>query len=229
MATIPSKHPEEDSKNLKCGACQWFAVGYNGSNCQKTRQVEVTTPACIEYTNRFRDPFAEIERDKFITGVRQEVLASRSLLINENIIIEMKGYILEMENIIQGYGSNQDMIGLNQLLTKIVMYRARVSSIYTTALEIKHSIIKLERKANMWLYSKYAIVRDLKNELARNAVMDRLIPELTGIKIDMDRVTEISQYLDAKLNDNDRTLTNILKSTEKLWYSQQQKSGNTGF
>ena len=218
------KHAKADSDNLTCGTCQWFAVGYNGQSCRKLRNVDISDEACIEYTELLDDPYQEIASDKFISGVREQLRHSR-YRIDQSILEELKGYIINIEFAGAELGSRQDIEGVLNILKSVVAYSARVSNIYTAILDVNYEVEKLGNDANLWLFSKYAQIRDLKNEHTRKSVFNRLIPEYHITIKNIEKVLITAKYLDSKLDKSDRTLQAILRSSEKLWFSKNPQVG----
>ena len=215
---FPGEHTEAEVRSLVCGACQWFYSGYDGNTCAKIRKVEPKTVACIEFTSKLKDPFSEIAKDKFILGLRDKLRLPR-YKVADSFLIELQGYIVDDNFGDMSYGKQQDLIALSSGLAKIISHRSRVSLIYTQMIDLQHDIKKLQKEANMWLYSKYSSIRDLKNELMRESAMDRVIPELPGVVVPLEKIIATARYLDEKLDSNERTIRAILSSAEKLWYS----------
>jgi hypothetical protein len=217
---MPPTHPEAATKDLTCGRCQWLNSGFNGQNCFLSRQVELTTPACIEFTERLKDPFHEILRDKYILGIR-EALKTRKYNLNESLVDELRGYIVEDNLSDLNYGDSKDIVRLSRILGEIISHRGRVTTIYTQALETKYDMEEMSDQISLWLYSKYAVIRELKNEVQRKAAENRLLPELMPIRKNLHKVLDLAAHLDNRLDATERTIRTILDSTEKLWYSKE--------
>lgn len=215
---MPPKHPEADHKNLTCGSCQWFSAGYAGNNCQKTRGIEVLTPACIEFQVIQADPFSIFSKDKYIAGVRQELLNIKSSKIHENWRMELSGYNLDIDNINFAAGQHAEVSSLKESLKKIVGYRFRVTEIMSTIVVEETELEKLEEKVYVWLISKYPEVREYKNEKLKQVALSRSMPELIDIKYEVSKTLKLAKFIDGKLDKNDSTLQNLLKASASTYF-----------
>jgi hypothetical protein len=211
---MPPPHSEAASKKLICGSCQWFNSGFDGTHCRKTREVLVDTPACIEFTALLKDPFHEVARDKNILKIREDLKHNR-FKIDGGLLEELRGYIINEDFSKYRFGTQQDITHLQETLMRVVSYRARVSFIYTTTIDVQVELEAELLRAKMWLYSKYKVVQDLKNEEMREAAFHRLIPELIPIKTAINKLMLTARHLDEKLDKNDWTLRTILESIQK--------------
>ena len=170
----PPQHPEAEAKSMMCGSCQWFLAGFNGSNCQTDRLVDFDSLACREFTPPFNDPFQHIIQDKYIQGIR-EALRSHKFLIDSSILTEIRGYIVEDDFIKFKYGTKQDLESVNLTLKRIIQFRSRISTIYTSLIDIKYEFEELQNHCNLWLHAKYESIRELKNESMRKNGRDSLL------------------------------------------------------
>lgn len=221
LQEIPPQHPEAEAKSLMCGSCQWFTAGFNGVNCQKTRSVVIDTIACREFILPLDDPFFPIVQDKYIQGIR-EALRSPKFLIDDSILVEMRGYIIEDDFTKYRFGTKQDLEAMNLTLKKIIQLRSRISTIYTSLIDTKYEFEELQNHSNLWLHSKYESIRDLKNESMRKAVLLRIIPEIIDISKNIEKNMVTAKYIENHLEKNEMTLTKILSSSEKLWFSKEK-------
>jgi len=220
---MPPKHPEAESKGLICGACQWFSAGFNGNSCQKTRLVEFDTMACREFTLPLDDPFHEIViKDKYIHGIREDLRRPR-FNIDESISEEMRGYVIDTDLTKYSFGSVQDMEAISDTLKKIIQYRSRLSSIYTTLIDVKYDFEARQQHYNLWLNSKYACIRELRNDTMRKAAMARILPEIIDISRSLEMNLALAKHAEEHLENNERTLSKILGSSEKLWFSKEDR------
>jgi len=218
---MPQQHPEAEAKSLMCGSCQWFTAGFNGNTCQKTRMVSFDTLACKEFTLPLDDPFYPIVQDKYIQGIR-EALRSPKFLIDESILIEMRGYIIEDDFLKYKFGSKQDLEAINITLKKIIQLRSRISTIFTSLIDVKYEFDELQNHTNLWLYSKYNTIRELKNDIMRKAILMRILPEIIDISKTIDKNMATAKYIEEHLENNERTLSKILGSSEKLWFAREK-------
>ena len=218
---MPPQHPEAEARSIMCGSCQWFASGFNGANCQKTRSVSIDTLACREFTFPLDDPFFPIIQDKYIQGIREN-LRSHKFLIDDSILVEMRGYIIEDDFLKYKFGTKQDLEAINITLKKVIQLRSRISTIYTSLIDIKYEFEELQNHSNLWLQSKYESIRDLKNESIRKAVMFRVVPELVEISKNIEKNMTTAKYIENHLEKNETTLSKILSSSEKLWFSKER-------
>lgn len=221
---MPAQHHQAVDKKLFCASCQWFSSGLNGQTCRKLREVEVTTPACVEYTIIMKDPFHEVARDKKLLQIREVFGTNKAFLIHPDILSELASYATKLREdfVDKRFGTAHDLHTLQQGLFDIVSFRARVSSIYTNLLDIQYEVEKNKREANSWLYSKYDVWRDLKNEGSREAAFDRIIPEVVGIQSSLNKAIATAKYIDDVLNKNDWTLRTILESVQRSQFRDKQ-------
>jgi len=218
---MPPVHPEAEAKSLMCGSCQWFISGFNGNNCQKTRYVTFDTIACREFTLPLDDPFFPIVQDKYIQGVRESIRSPR-FTIDNSILVEMQGYIIDDDFTKYRFGTKQDLEAINITLKKIIQLRARMSTLFTSLIDIKYELEELLDHSNLWLYSKYASIRELKNENMRKAILLRIIPEVIDISKNLEKNMATAKYVERHLENNEMTLAKILGSSEKLWFSKEK-------
>lgn len=219
---MPPQHSEAEAKSLMCGSCQWFSVGFNGANCQKIRSVEFNTMACREFTLLLEDPFYDIvTKDKYIQGIRDE-MRSPKYIIDDSILVEMRSYVVEDDFAKNSFGTTQDLEAINVTLKKIIQFRARISTLYTSLIDVKYEFEELQKHSDLWLYSKYSCIRELKNESMRKAAMMRILPESIDITKTLEKNLVTAKYVEEHLDNNERTLTKILGSSEKLWFSKEK-------
>jgi len=221
---MPETHPEAEAKHLMCGSCQWFASGFNGKTCQKSRLVKYDTLACKEFTLPLYDPFFEVTQDKYILGIR-EVLRSNKFKIDESIIAELRSYVVEDGFTKYKFGTTQELECINSVLKKIVQLRARVSALFTSMIDIKYDFDELSTHSQLWLYSKYQLIRDLKSEGMRKIIISRLLPETIHISKNLEKNMATAKYIENHLECNEQTLIKILNSSEKLWFSRERVGG----
>lgn len=223
---VPQTHPEAEVKNLTCPSCYWYTMGFDGRNCQNVRNVSSSTLACIEYLHPMdmQDPFMPIIQDKYIQGIRQ-VLKSNKFKIDPSVLDELRGYIIEDDFSSYRFGTQQEIEAIANTLKKVIQLRSRTSQLYTSMIDIKYEYDELQTHCLLWLYSKYAIIRDLKSEGMRKVIVSRIIPESIHIGKNIDRNIMTAKHVDEKLESNERTLSKILGSSEKLWFSRERVGG----
>jgi hypothetical protein len=214
--------------SLTCGQCQWYSAGYNGQNCQKTREVLAETTACPEFTEVLTDPFHAVAKDKYVVGVRQEMKSSR-FRINPDLFDEIRGCIVSYTFQKRDLANAHDMLQLQEYLTTIVSNRSRISSIFTHAIDVSADVEGLIDKLQLWVYSKYEIMRELKNEGLRKAAFNRLMPEYVDVNRDIQKLMETARYVDKKLQEDEGTIRAVLTSADKVWFSRSyQGPGQSG-
>lgn len=226
LDNMPAQHPEAEAKNITCGSCQWFTAGFKGRHCQKLRGVDHNTLACEEYILPLDDPFVMVLQDKYIQGIRKELQSIR-FKIDESVSEELKSSIVEDDNIVKGkFGSKQDLEGIAVVLRNVIALRSRVSTIYTSLIDIKFEFDEMQSHCSLWLYSKYAqLMKDLKNETMRKAAFLRIVPEMIQVQSNIEKNIILAKYADDRLDANERTLTKILGSSEKLYFSRERIGG----
>jgi len=216
---MPDVHPEATHYSYNCGSCQWFTGGFNG-NCQTRRGVEIATKACIEYTEPLKDYFQEITVDKYILDIRKDI-AEGDYFIEDRLLEEVRSYLVHGDLSKYQFGTSQDLQAMTEFLKMIIQYRARVSNIYTSILDLKHNLEVRVCFASSWLNSKYSIIRNLKNEGQRKAALHRLIPGLILAQENLEKAISTTKFIDDKLDANERTLGKILSASEKLWFTKK--------
>ena len=231
LEQMPREHPESSAKNLTCGTCQWVSSGYDNKNCRVVRGVEVTTKACVEYTAVYQDRFYDMAKDKYIQDVRKE-LKHNKFKVHESIISELDGYITNsLDSSKFSFGSKQDLETIARTLLQIVSYRARVSTIYTAALDIRAELDEKVAYVNLWLNSKFSkVMKELRNEEQRNAALHRVMPDIIPIEKNLSKLISKAKYLDEQLNRNEWTLRAVMDSAGRLVNSKEglQRMGNYG-
>jgi len=221
-ARYPGQLAEAEAEDTRCGHCQWYKAGFGDSgNCSVTREVEAFTYACVEYTEPLQDGFYEIINDKYVMGVRKR-LASPRFNLDDSLLEELRGYVVEEEFSQHRFGSQQDLEEINRYLRKIVVNRSRVSTIYTSLLDTKYDFEELIQHAELWLYSKYPKMTNLKNEVMRRAALDRLVPEQIPLRKKLKKFSAVAEYIDKKFESTEFTLSKILASSEKLLFSRER-------
>ena len=226
-SNYPGQHPEAEAEDVRCGMCQWFKAGFNNSgDCNKSRDVQADTYACVEYTQPLLDSFQDIATDKYIIGIRQKLRTNRFRLDGESILEELRSYIIEQDLTKSKLGTKQDLQQVNGYLRLIIANRSRVSTIYTSLIDNRHELEELEHYAELWLYSHYAKMTNLKNESMRRSAMFRIIPELVPIKKTLKKLMATAEYIDKKLDTAEHTLAKILSSSEKLLFSNERLLGS---
>jgi len=221
LEAMPAAHPEAEGKNLTCGSCQWFTAGYKGNHCQKRRGVDHHTLACKEYTLPLEDPFMDIIQDKYIQGIRRNLRTNR-FKVDVSITEELRSAVIG-DDLIQGtFGSKQDLEGIAEVLRKVISLRSRVSTIYTSLLDVKHEMEEVIQHCHMWLYSKYSShMKELKNDTMRKSAIHRVLPELMHLQKVVEGNLALAKYTDDRLDANERTLSKIIGSSEKLYFSKR--------
>lgn len=217
---MPRSHPEAESRKLACGTCQWFNSGFQNKTCRVTREVVVDTVACVEYTERMPDLFYNLLQDKYFQGIREELRHNRFKL-NESILTEIRGYILNNDFQNFRYGSKQELESVAKALLQIVGYRARVSTIHTSLIDMEHDLEELLSHVWLWMYAKHPMVKELKNDTMRKAALDRVLPEVMPIKRNLYKALALAKYVDERLDKNEWTLRTVLESAGKLVYSRE--------
>lgn len=222
----PGQHPEAEAEDVRCGSCQWFKAGFGVSgNCAATRDVDINTYACTEYQDPMLDTFADIAADKYVLGIRENLKQPRFKLDGDSILEELRSYIIEQDISKSKIGTSQDLELINVFLRKVIANRARVSTIYTSLVDTKHELEELEHYAELWLYSHYAKMVNLKNESLRRSAMFRLLPELVPVKKNLKKLMSTAEYIDKKLDTAENTLAKILSSSERLMFSRERMLG----
>jgi hypothetical protein len=138
---------------------------------------------------------------------------------------ELKSYVVDDNFTKYRFGTVQDLESINLTLKKIVQLRARVSSLFTSMIDIKYEFDELQNHCNLWLYSKYSLIRDLKSEGMRKIIVMRLLPEMINISKNIEKNMSTAKYIENHLECNEQTLIKILNSSEKLWFSRERVGG----
>lgn len=214
---MPAEHPSALKDNLTCGTCQWYLTGYLGRSCRSLREVEPNTRACLEYEEYMNDPFTSIcNNDKLITELRKDLKNNYDIEDSE-LISEVNSYILKTDNLTtQQLGVNQNLTQIVITLKSVLAIRQRLSQINTSVIDLNANYEEVLTKARMWVYARYKVVRELKNEQLRTAAFDRILPEKIPIEKKLHKVMALIKYLDEKLKDNEYTIRMIIQASEKI-------------
>jgi hypothetical protein len=218
MANKPQDHPNAAAKNLVCGMCQWFGNGLNGEDCQKTRAVAFTSTACVEYSSPSDNLYHACEQDKLIREARTQ-LQKPTFRLSDTILDELRGYVLDPDLAAHPFGTQAELNELVASIKKIVAYRARVATIYSTLVETEYNFQQLFKQAEAQLYSHYATIRNLKNDTQREAAINKIIPEVLTIRTRLKKMLATATYVDEKLKETEGSLRSVLSVSEKLFFS----------
>lgn len=221
---MPPNHPEAAQKNLNCGNCQWFSSSFAGRSCQVIREVEPGTIACIEYTSIMKDIFHELTKDKCLLEIREE-LRSNKFKLDASVINEINGYRINTDFTRNfRFGSKQDPTAIVEALGDIMAYRARVSFIYTSCIDMRYDFEKCIERASSWIQSKYSTL--LKNDAIRKAALNRALPEAVTINSSIQKIMATIEYIEKSMGATEWTLRNILGTLEKQFYSRENNLNN---
>jgi hypothetical protein len=218
METMPAQHKWAKDQSLMCGSCQWFRMGFRQKGCRETRKVEIHTFACVEFKEPMENIYQDLDGDKYLEEIRA-YLASGAFHVDISLLDELKNYLQQDDFSSYRFGTKQDLESMMGYLQKIVGWRARVSTIYTSLIDLKIQLEEVNEKSQMWLYNNYAIIRNLKNDILRQAAFNQLIPEYSKTRKRIKTHLLIAEHIDSKLDANERTIGKILSSAEKLWFS----------
>jgi hypothetical protein len=213
---MPITHPEAAEKSLSCGGCQWFK---HGTNCIKSRLVEPTTEACVEYHEMLPDLYSQMLNEKVIEKLR-EAFAQPRLRVDMSLVDEMRGYLLD-DNLNFPHGSAADLEAISLCAKRLLNSKSRVSSIFAAILEAKHDYEELNRDAAAWLYAHYPAIRNLKNEAQRQAAFDHLFPESVKVQQSIKKVTAIAEKVEDKLALGEKFLKIISSTSERVYSSKE--------
>jgi hypothetical protein len=181
--------------------------------------VVLDTPACVEWKEGIKDPWAVFRSDKYLLAMREDMMRVLETKSFEGYITELSGYIVKIENLNFSLGQHQSAFHLQVGLQTVVGYRARVSEIFTTIIQYNKELEKFKEKAYVWLSSSYPEVREAKNEKAKEVALSRAIPELLELEKIIEKTLEVARYIDGKLDKNDMTIGNMLKSVSTTYFS----------
>jgi hypothetical protein len=166
------------------------------------------------------DPFLSIAEDKTLESLSL-ALSSSKFKISDTLADEVKSYSISEDMLKNCFGSSQDIEAITQALKNVVIYRHRVSQIYTMLLDLYHDLDEIGSSVQTYLYRKYSVYRNLKNEIQRKAAVESAVPLFSKIHSKVSKLLEITKYIDEKLDKNEFTLRAILQSSERLWYSKE--------
>lgn len=212
-------HPDAEKRKLVCGQCQWFATGYKGITCKKTRGVALDTVACEEWREGIKDPWAIFRGDKYIQELRNDLADVIKTGVFDSYRRELAGYNVHIDNLDFSLGQHQSSLALQKALQTIVGYRYRVSEMFTLTIEYKKDLEKFRDKTYIWLSSTYPEVKDAKNEKSKEVALYRAVPELVELENLIEKTMDVAKYVDGKLDSNDRTIQLMLKSVGHTYFS----------
>lgn len=166
------------------------------------------------------DPFTSISEDLTLVSIGA-VLSGPKFKLSDSLIDELKSYCISEEMLKNSFGTSQDVEAIAQTLKNAVMYRHRVTQVYTMLLDLSHDLEELGSNVQTYMYRKYSVYRGLKNEIQRKAAVDTAIPVFSKISTKVSKLLDIAKFVDEKLDKNEFTLRAILQSSERLWYSKE--------
>jgi hypothetical protein len=213
---------------IKCIHCRWYHVGFEGNTCQKTRQVQADTPACIEYQAYRESPIAIIVRDKYLRDLEKSLQGFTSEYLKQ-VKVELKTYRLfkDRAKTSRDYLSQETMMEMAHQFEVLQGYIERVA-------EIKHDLIdtfvelqKAAKDAQSYLFTNYTeTLRGLKNEAERGAYFRAGAPTLSKALESTEAVISMATEVYQCLKDAHFNMTRTQELALQLWASQGMSIAN---
>jgi hypothetical protein len=174
----------------------------------------------LEDSSSIVDPFLQISQDVNLIELSTSLNSPRFML-SDSLLDELRHYSISEEMLNNSFGSSQDVQAITQCLKNVVIFRHRVGQIHTMLIDLHHDLEELNHTVQTYLYRKYSVYRNLKNEVQRNSAVDSALPDFYKVNSRVLKFLEIAKYVDEKLDKNEFTLRAILQSSERLWYSKE--------
>jgi len=218
---MPQAHGD---KRLKCGQCKWFYVGYRGKTCQKTRETQAETQACIEFLAYANNPLYIIKSDKYIGELERSIeVVSEEYL--KKLEIELDGYhLFKLDDLDpRSYMAESEMLGLCHKFEICQAYTDRVVEI-KNELGMKTAELKsLMADAQGYLFNSYMEhIRALKNDSERNAFYRNILPRLSATIDRIERVIEKAHLIHTNLKDTHYSMCKTQDGALEVWKSRLQ-------
>jgi D-ribose pyranose/furanose isomerase RbsD len=174
----------------------------------------------LEDSSSIVDPFLQISQDVNLIELSTSLNSPRFML-SDSLLDELRHYSISEEMLNNSFGSSQDVQAITQCLKNVVIFRHRVGQIHTMLIDLHHDLEELNHTVQTYLYRKYSVYRNLKNEVQRNSAVDSALPDFYKVNSRVLKFLEIAKYVDEKLDKNEFTLRAILQSSERLLYSKE--------
>jgi len=223
---MPAAHQD---LRLKCDGCRWFRTGFKGQNCRKTRQVEVTTQACIEFIPYRPGVFDSIQSDKYVRDLEKtlEVFTEEYL---KKVSKEADQYMLvrEPSKDPQSYMTDEQMAGLAHQFQLCQGYLDRVLDARNTLHEKMAEMQSLSKDAQAYLFGSYVeTIRGLKNDSERLAFYRHATPALYGAIDRLESVLEKFERVYQNLKDTHFNMARTQDAALAVWESKIQQMDST--
>jgi hypothetical protein len=212
MAPINMPPPHADVR-LTCDGCRWFRTGFKGQNCRKTRQVETTTHACMEFIPYRPGVFDSIQSDKYVRDLEKtlEVFTDQFL---KSVSKEVDQYVVvgTAPRDPESYLTDEQMAGLAHRFQVCQSYLDRVLDLRNTLSEKRGEMQSLAKDAQAYLFGAYTeTIRGLKNDIERMAFYRHATPALYGA---IDKLETVLEKLDRAYQNLKDTHFNLARTQD---------------
>jgi hypothetical protein len=200
-------------------------VGYEGKTCRQLRQVELSTPACIEYQIYRATPFLAVEQDKWIKEMEAsiEVFSKDYLKGKER---ELETYLMYEdfdEKDPRSYMSEETMLHLCHRFEVCQNYMERVMELKNELGSKKAQLLSLQKDASAYLFTQYTEqLRALKNESERSNFYRNAMPKLSRALDEIEAVLEQVVSLQTNLKDTYFSMRQTQEGALEIWKSRVQ-------
>ena len=215
---MPSTHGD---KRLRCGQCKWFFIGFEGNNCQRTREVLADNQACIEF-QPYRDSFFSlIERDKYIRELERSIKTTYDPFL-KTISEEIKTYhlyLLEEKDRSPGnYLLEENILELSHRFEVCQAYTDRVVEIKNLLVDRISEIQGLLKDAQGYVFAQYPEqTKALKNDSERGAFYRHILPVLTKIVEKLESLQVKVDNIHTNLKDTHFAMSKTQDGVLQVW------------
>lgn len=222
---MPINMPQPNGdKRLKCGQCKWYYIGYRGKTCQKTREVQTDTQACIEFLAYANNPLYIIKSDKYINELERSIqsLAEEYL---KKIEMELDTYhLFKVDDLdARSYMAESEMLQLSHQFEICQAYTDRVVEIKVELGARNAEFQSLMKDAQGYLFTSYTDhVRTLKNDSERVAFYRNILPRLSASIDRLESVLERAALIHTNLKDTHYSLCRTQDGALEIWKSRIQ-------
>ena len=222
MLNMPAPHSD---KRLKCETCKWMYAGFEGRTCRQLRQVELATPACIEYQKYQATPFSLVEQDKWIREMEMSIQKfTEDFLANKEKEIETYRMYEDFDaKDPRSYMSEETMLHLCHRFEVCQAYMERVVDLKNELGRTKAQLTTLLKDSSAYLFTQYTEqLRSLKNESERSNFYRNAMPSLSKAIDQIDSVLEQATLVQVNLKDTYFSMRQTQEGAMEIWKSRVQ-------
>lgn len=208
----------------RCGQCKWYGFPIKGKTCRETREVEINTPACVEFQVAKTRPFEPIERDKYVQDIERNIEVFTKDYLKQ-FAEELKTYHLfdHKKKDARSYMSEEEMLGLAARFETCQAYTDRVVEIKNEIREQYGKLQGLLKDCQGYLFSHHTdVVRSLKNDKERDVFYRAVLPRLCQAIDRLEAVLDKADLAHVNLKDTHFSMCKTQDAAIEIWKTRVQ-------